>query len=554
MDGSPLVTLQDRRVGTTLAGQYFIERLLADGGMASVYVAKQRPSDRSCAVKIVSAALARNPIVLKRLRHEAKATQTLAHPNIVEILDYGVTEDGLPFMVMELLEGGPLSEMVKRGAIEPPDALPIMVQVARALARAHDFGVIHRDLKPENIFLCSTGDVPLVKLLDFGIARSMQGPRLTAAGQIFGTAQYMAPERIDSIDAGPPADLYSLGIIFFEMLAGALPFKADDPTSFFVHHMSTSVPSLSSFGAKVPPGLETLVLSLMAKSPNDRPVDAHRVLHDLIDISHAIGVEVPADPTIEVTDTWVAPRSLAPAAIDQWARRTSIFEQMLTVAHGDRYPIQARRLLDKIKRMVNEIVGFRGEAKQQQRTLESIEAKRRDDRQQFGRAVDALGVDASRARDEARLARSRVEETSVRAETRAARVADLKRATKQADEGTPDPKPSLKLAATHRAIADELERWIAVQAELEQCETQALQCESIVSDLEYQIQELRSGLARLEQSVEGEYVEVQERIKELECTATEMENDLLQIATEFCAPLRAMPALESLFEQLETES
>src|SRR5713226_8216427 len=161
VDGKPLVHLQDPRVGTTLAGRYVIEEVLGEGGMATVYRARHKLVDRPCAVKIMNPGLSRDPVVRERFRREAKAAQKLAH----------------------------------------------------------HFEVIHRDLKPDNIFLSTRSDgTDLVKLLDFGIARSMQDARLTGQGEVFGTPQYMAPERITSIDAGASSDLYAVGIIFFEML------------------------------------------------------------------------------------------------------------------------------------------------------------------------------------------------------------------------------------------------------------------------------------------------------------------------------------------------
>ncbi|MEJ1960356.1 MAG: serine/threonine-protein kinase [Gammaproteobacteria bacterium] len=143
-------------------------------------------------------------MIRERFRREAKAAQKLAHPNIIEIFDQGETPDGYVYLVMELLRGETLADVLEHGKVPLERGLPIMIQIARALARAHDLEVIHRDLKPENIFLARLPNgADQVKLLDFGIARSMQDSRLTGAGEVFGTPQYMAPERITSIEAGP---------------------------------------------------------------------------------------------------------------------------------------------------------------------------------------------------------------------------------------------------------------------------------------------------------------------------------------------------------------
>ena len=209
VDNSELRAMDDPRIGTLLAGRYQIESQLGEGGMAVVYRARSALVDRPVAVKIMNAALVRDASLKERFRREAKTSAAIAHPNIVEILDYG-EEEGVPYLVMELLDGMSLDKMIERQPLPIPMVATLGAQLARGLARAHDFSVIHRDLKPENVFVARMeGGKPLVKILDFGIARSLHDQRLTSAGQIFGTPQYMAPERVGSIDAGPAADLYA---------------------------------------------------------------------------------------------------------------------------------------------------------------------------------------------------------------------------------------------------------------------------------------------------------------------------------------------------------
>jgi serine/threonine-protein kinase len=192
--GSPLTAVKDSRIGMTIAGRYLVEAAIGEGGMATVYSARHKLVDRACAVKIMNATLAKNEVIRERFRREAKAAQKLAHPNIIEIFDQGELPDGSLYLVMELLEGETLADVVVRGKMPIERTLPIAIQISRALARAHDLEVIHRDLKPENVFLAQYDDVhDEVKLLDFGIARSMQDVRLTGAGEVFGTPQYRPP-------------------------------------------------------------------------------------------------------------------------------------------------------------------------------------------------------------------------------------------------------------------------------------------------------------------------------------------------------------------------
>src|SRR3954470_2531294 len=403
--GSSLAPIKDSRIGSIVNGRYLLEAAVGEGGMATVYAARHRLVERPCAVKIMNAALAKNEVIRERFRREAKAAQKLAHPNIIEIFDQGELPDGSLFLVMELLEGETLADLLFRGRIPLERALPIAIQIARALARAHDLEVIHRDLKPENVFLArGPNGTDQVKLLDFGIARSMQDSRLTGAGEVFGTPQYMAPERITSIEAGPARDLYSLGVIIYEMVTGTFPFDATDVTSYFIKHLKEAPVSPKKYDASIPTDLERLLMECLAKDAKDRPVDAHRVQGDLMLIAGAIGLRIPSDAFGDELESRAPARTLPPVAIDRWVKRTALFEQMLAMAFAGERPSQLNQLLSEVKDLVREISELRAKAITEQRALETIEARGREIRQRLGHAVDALGVDASKARDESKAA------------------------------------------------------------------------------------------------------------------------------------------------------
>jgi len=546
VDGTELVTAQDPRIGTVLAGRYLIERSLAQGGMATVYVARHRLVDRPCAIKILSRALARNQKVRERFRREAKAAQQLSHPNIIDIFDQGETDDGVPFMVMELLDGEALSAIIERGPVPLQRALPILSQVSRALARAHDFGVIHRDLKPDNIFLCS--DPPdLVKLLDFGIARSESDSRLTSSGEVFGTPQYIAPERINSIDVTASVDLYALGIIGFHMLSGRLPFVAHDVGTYFLQHLTAPVPSLASVGVQVPPALDALLMALMAKTPDKRPVDAHRVHGDLIEIGSSAAVEMPPDLDRTVPDSWEPPRTLPPTAVDRWAHRIVTFRQMLSTAYGPNPPAELHNLLDSLTQKVEQVRRLRAYEAAAQNRLEVVEARERDGRQRFGFAMDALGVDASKARNEARLAQVEAAEASARS---AAYRDALRQWQNEVRRWEATDSPSEELVRAYGNATEQAESWrLAVLMEQEAA-ARAADANRMVADLVFQIQELRSGLERLEQASERERAQLEAELVDLGRSAESLQTELIQQATDFCAPLRAFPALAASFSTL----
>ncbi len=377
--------------------------------MATVYRARNTLVERPVAVKIMESRLADDESLKERFRREAKNAAAVAHPNIIHIYDYGETENGTPFLVMELLEGQPLNVIIERGPIPAPQVAAIGVQVARGLARAHDFSVIHRDSKPENIFIClgPGGELGAAKILDFGIARSMQDSRLTSAGQIFGTPQYMAPERVTSIDAGASADLYALGVILFEMVTGRLPFESKDIPGFFIKHMQDAPPAPSSLAPQIPRRLEELILKLLEKKEEDRPVDAHAVVKALEPLAPESAQAMPPAAPSSVRPPAVAP-TLPPTTLERWGHRTLLFEQMLQRAYPAGAPPDSVSSLEEIRRILSRLEELRSNGLGEQRKLEHREQQAQDGRERLGHAVHVLAQDLSNAREGFRDAQRQV--------------------------------------------------------------------------------------------------------------------------------------------------
>lgn len=556
VDGEALVEIQDPRIGSTIAGRYLIEEVIGEGGMATVYAARHKLVDRPCAVKIMNITFANNEVIRERFRREAKAAQKLAHPNIIEIFDQGETADGSVFLVMERLQGETLADLLERGPVPIERALPILIQIARALARAHDLEVIHRDLKPENIFLARQEDgSELVKLLDFGIARSMQDSRLTGSGEVFGTPQYMAPERITSIDAGPAADLYAVGVMMYEMLTSRLPFDAHDVASFFVKHLNEPPPSMHQHDAGIPESLDALARELMAKDPKDRPVDAHRLNADLVTVCGKLGVRIPPEPEVGVVSSRGPAKTLPPVAVDAWVRRTAVFEQMLQKAYpnGGR-PGELTRLLDQVRDLVAKITDLRQKSVTQQRQLESLETRGRDGRQRFGHAVDALGVDASRARDELKAASAAASALGLEIDGRRDRVLEGHKRILLWEGRSGFAVPYADLSAAYRSVADAVDDWKKVFDRHKEAELRVEAKRAEVADLEFQIQTLRDALAKHEEDSEQEKDACQNAVHSMGEQADALEAKLLDLATRFCAPLRSRPELSPLFHELEAEA
>jgi len=207
--------------------RYRIVQPLGNGGMAEVYLAHDDILDRDVALKVMSGRYASDEEFVERFKREAQSAAALSHPNIVSIFDRGASEDGTYYIAMEYLPGGTLKDHItKRGALPPRTAAAVALQIAEALCAAHERGVIHRDIKPHNILITESGDV---KVTDFGIARAASSSTMTRTGSILGTAHYISPEQAMGEPVGPASDLYSLGVVLYEMLTGELPFDAETP-------------------------------------------------------------------------------------------------------------------------------------------------------------------------------------------------------------------------------------------------------------------------------------------------------------------------------------
>jgi serine/threonine-protein kinase len=280
-DGTQLVPV-DELLGKLLDGRYRIEKLLGQGGMGTVYRATHIHIDALVAVKVLNPELVSNQSAIERFRREAKAAGRIHHPNAIKVTDFGVAEDKTVYLVMELVDGESLRDLLWAGTIfDAGRAVSILTQVSSAVEAAHESGVIHRDLKPDNIIIRRKGSLEEVKVLDFGIAKLKQqenpvagAQTLTQAGTIIGTPAYMSPEQCRGRELDQRSDIYSLGIIAYEMLTGAPPFNEDSATEIVARHLRDEPPPLSEARPDLPPLLEQAVMRALAKDPANRQQSA----------------------------------------------------------------------------------------------------------------------------------------------------------------------------------------------------------------------------------------------------------------------------------------
>jgi len=258
-------------------GNYRVTKLLGEGGMGLVYLAEHPVIGRKVAIKVLHVALAKDSDIVARFFNEARAIHMIGHENIVEILDFGQTSDGQPYFIMEYLTGESLSERIARGAIPPPETAIISEQMCRALGAAHTKGIVHRDLKPHNVQLLTKLDGRVhVKILDFGVAKILAAPDgaqsvKTRTGSLMGTPLYMSPEQCKGSGIlDHRTDIYSLGVMIYEMLAGRPPFVAEGIGELFAKHMLEDPPQLLDFAPATPPAMAAAIMKSLAKEIDDR--------------------------------------------------------------------------------------------------------------------------------------------------------------------------------------------------------------------------------------------------------------------------------------------
>jgi serine/threonine-protein kinase len=292
ISGSPLDP-NDPLIGNVLAGRYLVKKRIGEGGMGLVYEGLHRDIDKRVAIKVLRDDLSRRPEVVARFRQEAKSASRIGHENIVDIFDFGETTRGASYFVMEFLEGEDLGNVLgKKAVIEAERACDIVLQCCRALSATHAKGIVHRDIKPENIFLTKRDGIDdFVKIVDFGIAKMSDietdgapGRKLTKTGMIFGTPEYMSPEQAGGRDLDHRVDVYALGIILYECLAGRVPFEGDTFMGILTQHLTADAPAIGEVNpnANVSRELELVIRKALAKSPDDRYQDTEELAEAIV--------------------------------------------------------------------------------------------------------------------------------------------------------------------------------------------------------------------------------------------------------------------------------
>jgi serine/threonine-protein kinase len=304
--------------GTVVAERYQVTGILGKGGFGAVFKARHAGTGQDVALKVLSGGEADDQVALKRFFHEARVTAGLKHPNTIKVFDFGQDDDGIVYLAMELLVGEPLAAQLRsrigRGvAYSEREACEIGIAVLRSLGEAHAAGLVHRDLKPDNIFLHRVGDddQPIPKVLDFGIAK-MHGMSLTGGDQVLGTPAYMSPEQVRGQRLDARSDLYSLGIVLFQLVAGTLPFKGETPVSTIYMHLEAEVPDLRQLARQRP---SEAFIAVVNRALSKRPDERFQSAKDMREALQSVLQHAPdtSEPTMAQDAMWSATQ-VAPSA------------------------------------------------------------------------------------------------------------------------------------------------------------------------------------------------------------------------------------------------
>jgi serine/threonine-protein kinase len=539
----------DPYLGKTVAGRYRLEARLGEGGMGVVYRARHVLIDRVVALKLIRPDLRSETHLRAWMLREARAANRVDHAHIVQIHDVGETEDGELYLVMEYLVGTALSAECAKGQMPIERAVDVIEQMCAALARAHDLGVVHRDLKSDNIMLTVQGGRrDFVKILDFGLAALTRDARLAPKGAIFGTPEYMAPEQARGEDATPLCDLYALGILFFEMLTGQLPFRSNDRETLLEMQRSAQPPRPTTIRADIQPQAEAIILRLLEKDSSKRFRDGHHLQEELKAFQRSLPSKLLENSQSEAPAVVPPPPPAPSPGVQEWGTRAANFQRTLARAYPNgRVPPDLQTAIDTLWETASRASRLEGELASQSRKLDATERRGRALRAELGRKVEELATEESRALREAGDWRDRARgvEQELRAASAERDIAD--RRAREAETRGGDA----------RALRSVFEASGAARAKVEACQRQidaqvahATRHEARANELRKQIEELRSQLQRYSDALENDLIAGRDRIAAKVKEALGYEQRFGDASSTLVRQLREKPECRDLIEEL----
>jgi serine/threonine-protein kinase len=542
--------VDDPALNKVIAGRYRLEARIGEGGMGIVYRARHVLIDRVVAVKLIRPDLRGETHLRAWMLREARAANRVDHAHIIDIHDIGETEDGELYLVMEYLVGTPLSADLARGPLPLHRAVDILEQMGAALARAHDLGVVHRDLKSDNILLTVRGGrKDFVKILDFGLAALAHDPRLAPKGAVFGTPEYMSPEQARGEQAGPQSDLYALGVLFFEMLTGQLPFRSNDRDTLLDMQRKAPPPRPSGIRKDCHPAAERIVMRLLEKEQRKRYRDGHHLLEELKALQRSLP-SVSWDKDREPNEGPVVPAAPPPPkslSVTEWASRAALFARMLSRCHAaGNAPPDLAAALTTMWDLAAKANGLEGEIASHTRKLEALERRGRALRAEIGRKVEELAQEESRSLREA-AAYGEEEEAARRELGRAEQIARERTAiADQAERQSQATRAIYEQAGAAKAMVEAQRNWLQTR------EARRLSREATARDLRRQIEELRGQLSRYAEALEEDLSSGREKVALRSREGLKYEKAFQDAHNVLAAQLRGRPECRDLMAQLDS--
>ena len=540
---------QDPMLGRVVAGRYRLEARAGEGGMGVVYRARHVLIDRVVALKLIRPDLRGETHLRAWMLREARAANRVDHAHIIDIHDIGETEEGELYLVMEYLVGTSLSTELARGPMVLTRSVDILEQMCAALARAHDLGVVHRDLKSDNILLSSRGGrKDFVKILDFGLAHLALDPRLAPKGAVFGTPEYMSPEQARGEEAGPPSDLYALGVLFFEMLTGQLPFRSNDRETLLEMQRTAPPPKPTGIKPDVVPQAESIVLKLLEKDRRRRYQDAHHLHEELKALQRSLpstGWEVSASPENQQPPPPPPPQS--PGVIE-WANRAALFARMVSrVYPTGNAPPEIQTALVQAWALAARASRLEGEVASHTRKLESLERRGRALRAEIGRKVEELAHEESRALRDA--AADHQEAAKLREQVQVAERA-LATARAQADQAAQQGGNATTLRTIFERAGAAAALLDARRELLGDREQRAGVKDAQARDLRRQIEELRAQLSRYAEALDEDLSAGREKVASRTREGLGFEKAYSEVSLLLLNHVKAKPEARELLQEL----
>ncbi|MEY4582872.1 MAG: hypothetical protein RL701_7575 [Pseudomonadota bacterium] len=541
---------QDPYLGKTVAGRYRLEARLGEGGMGVVYRARHVLIDRICAIKLIRPDLRGETHLRAWMLREARAANRVDHAHIVQIHDVGETDEGELYLVMEYLVGTALSSVVAKGPLPIERAVDVIEQMCAALARAHDLGVVHRDLKSDNIMLTMQGGrKDFVKILDFGLAALTRDARLAPKGAVFGTPEYMAPEQARGEDATALCDLYALGVLFFEMLTGQLPFRSSDRETLLEMQRTQSPPRPRSIRADIATQAEGIILRLLEKDPSRRFRDGHHLQEELKAFQRTLPGRTWDAQLNESAPIALPPAPPAPTpGVQEWGTRAANYQRAIARGYPNGKPPQeVQDATDTLWDLALRANRLEGELASHSQKLDATEKRGRALRAEMGRKVEELAAEESRALREASDWRDRSKKVEVAlAESRI----ELDETAKRANGKEVASLELNKLRQIFEALGAAKARAEADQRHHEFLLGLAADREKLAADLRKQIEELRRQLQRYSDALENDLATGRDRIATRVKEALSFEKGFEEASTLLLQHLREKPECRDLIEEL----